>query len=925
MSYKRNVILPIKIIILTVFLISAFALSEARMKDDSHKLPYKTPSTTADPLNQTRVHNVGNMWLSITNYGQFGSQGGRSIRDGCTGLFAPSCQFPAGSGIEYLFTGAIWIGAVVNDTDTLVSVGFDGWQSVSEMNASSTVPLISRTTRPGGYRHGSCVTDYDSALAISELDFIGLYYDTITDPSIVGADPIDGPHRPLFMEVTQKSYSWSYDYAKDFVLFDFFIKNVGPTRLKNLFMGIYLDADVYNPDVEGGGFTDDVCGFRLAVTSTLGPPYEDTINVAWIGDNDGRTLSRQEGDVFQDNMSPTGVTGTRVVRSPSEDIQYSFNWWVSNANPGLDFGPWKQSNLVRRPNYFVPNGQSGTPESDRSKYFIMSNNEFDYDQLFAALAGIWEREGWVNQKQITPTNLADVADGFDTRYLLSFGPFTVDPDETLPLTLAYVAGKEFHVGPHDFDGYAATDSAAVFNFYDKLDFTAFGVNAQWASWVYDNPGVDTDNDGFSGKFRVIEGDTIYYTGDGVPDFKGPPPPAPPELSFESESGRVKLKWNGRETEEGADPFTNEVDFEGYRVMLSRTGLVTDYALLDSYDKIDYRLHYFDKVKRKWVYKLASLSLDSLITLFQQDDPCGGNRPCPFDTLSFCLDPNNCSDKDVLRWTRSHPYVYQATAKDTLVISPSFKIYTHTDPETGQQSKDSVYFDMQDWNQDLLQLKTLYKDTLNASKTGPDPAKIARRDSLLTGLIGPQDSILVDGEWIFRYYDYEYDIPGLAPSQPAYLAVTTFDYGNPLTNLASLETSALANSKLIYPIDSPQKAAASNKKVAVYPNPYKITEDYSNFPGSLDDPSLPAGRKIHFINLPPRYTIKIFTLAGDEVVTIRQGQSRTNNCAADDNPDDAHDTWCLLSNNSQAVVSGIYLFTVEAPGVKSQIGKLVIIK
>ncbi|OGC75931.1 MAG: hypothetical protein A2145_06645 [candidate division Zixibacteria bacterium RBG_16_40_9] len=112
---------------------------------------------------------------------------------------------------------------------------------------------------------------------------------------------------------------------------------------------------------------------------------------------------------------------------------------------------------------------------------------------------------------------------------------------------------------------------------------------------------------------------------------------------------------------------------------------------------------------------------------------------------------------------------------------------------------------------------------------------------------------------------------------------------------------------------------------VYPNPYKVTENYINFPGSGDDPSLPAGRKIHFFNLPPNYTIKIFTLDGDEIVTIRQGQPRTNNCAADVNKTDAEDTWCLLSNNSQAVVSGIYLYTVEAPGTKTQVGKLVIIK
>jgi len=905
MSYKKIRFLTLKILLTTIILISTFTQIEARLKSDNVKLPYKAPSAAADPLDELRVHNVGNMWLSITNYGQFGAETGRDIIDVCTREFAPSCQFPAGSGVEYLFIGAIWIGAVVNDTDTLVSVGADGWQSVqSEMHAPDNIPLTSRTIRPGGYQDGTCFSPF-SDLAVSELDYIGVYYDTVTNPSFVPSDPIDGPHKPLFLEITQKSYSWSYDYAKDFVLLDYFIRNVGAAKLSNLYMGIYIDADVYNPDIEGGGFTDDVCGFKLAVSSALGPPYEDTINIAWIGDNDGLTLNMIEGNppVFRDNMSPTGVTGTRVVQAPGqvEDIKFSFNWWVSNQNPPQDFGPWTQENFIKSPDYFPPNSQSGTPEGDHSKYFIMKNNEFDYDQLFSALD--WTSKGWMPPQN--PPIMPGIADGFDTRYLLSFGPFTINPDDTLPLTLGYVAGKEFHVAPTDFKSYSPTDSVAAYGFYDKLDFTAFAVNAQWVAWVYDNPGKDTDGDGYKGKYRIIPpppaigGDTVYYTGDGVPDFKGPPPPAAPDLFFETESGRVQLKWNGRVTEEGLDPFTNEADFEGYRVLLSRTGLITDFALLDSYDRIDYRLHYWDKGRKKWTYKLPSLTLDSLITLFQQDDPCLGLRPCPLDYLSFCLDPNNCTEVDVSRWTQKNPYVYQGTQKDPLVISSNLQI----------KAGDSLYFDIQDWNQGLVGLKTLYKDTLDALGK-------ARRDSLLSGLIGPSDD---------RYFDYEYDIPSLAPSQPVYLAVTTFDFGNPLTNLSSLETSALANSSLIYPIDSPQKAAALNKKVVVYPNPYKITENYINFPGSGDDPSFPAGRKIHFINLPPNYTIKVFTLAGDEVVTIKQGPTRTNNCAGDDNLTDGHDTWCLLSNNSQAVVSGIYLFTVEAPGVKTQVGKLVIIK
>jgi hypothetical protein len=44
----------------------------------------------------------------------------------------PQFEMPAGSGVEYLFAGAIWVGGVVG-TDTLVTVGADGWQNVTQL------------------------------------------------------------------------------------------------------------------------------------------------------------------------------------------------------------------------------------------------------------------------------------------------------------------------------------------------------------------------------------------------------------------------------------------------------------------------------------------------------------------------------------------------------------------------------------------------------------------------------------------------------------------------------------------------------------------------------------------------------------------------------------------------------------------------
>ncbi len=55
------------------------------------------------------VMNVGEVQMNITNFGLIGSYpGGRA-----TFSHAPSCQWTAGSGDEYLFAGGLWVGGVV--------------------------------------------------------------------------------------------------------------------------------------------------------------------------------------------------------------------------------------------------------------------------------------------------------------------------------------------------------------------------------------------------------------------------------------------------------------------------------------------------------------------------------------------------------------------------------------------------------------------------------------------------------------------------------------------------------------------------------------------------------------------------------------------------------------------------------------------
>ena len=180
--------------------------------------------------------------------------------------------------------------------------------------------------------------------------------------------------------------------------------------------------------------TDDICGFKRAIESPFGCGFIDTVNIAWIADNDGKT-SGQCQVTCPGAMDITGVTGTRVVRTPSDSLKYSFNWWVSNGDASQDFGP-RMAGTEDDP-FRDFGGFLGTPEGDRNKYYIMRHEEFDYDQLFSGLDHTGE--GWLPR-----TTNASIPDGFDTRYLLSFGPFDINPGEVLPISFAYVAGEGFH-------------------------------------------------------------------------------------------------------------------------------------------------------------------------------------------------------------------------------------------------------------------------------------------------------------------------------------------------------------------------------------------------------------------------------------------------------------------------------------------------
>ncbi len=193
----------------------------------------------------------------------------------------------------------------------------------------------------------------------------------------------------------------------------------------------------------------------------------------------GRLMAVQYDDLEDDDGPGPGTFAMRVVKTPValDQLRVSFR------------------NFDR--------GSGGDPETNSDKYDMISSGDID---PLSPEAGDW-------------------------RMLISFGAdatdgFTIRPGETLPITLAYIAGD---------------DTADI------------GVNAEWALAMYLN------------------------------DFQGPSAPDAPEYAIDVYSDRTRIRWKPN-AELSVDAITGDSDFEGYRIE-RRTGQV-DWQRLIEYDLID---------------------------------------------------------------------------------------------------------------------------------------------------------------------------------------------------------------------------------------------------------------------------------------------------------------------------------------------------
>lgn len=798
------------------------------------------------------IHNIGKFVLK-TNSASF--LGGKYIDERRDCLFNKrsfdlGAEYPKNSNIAMLAWGFIGVGGIL-DNDTIVNFGIGSYAPIFWKKYRSTLDPNS--------------PDFEGA--VSEQDYISVSVDNIFDPLYNPYNPIT--QKTLNIQVTNKSYSWSYEYAEDFVLFDIEIKNIGNRSIKNTYIGILLYFAVGYPNYNGSAGNDELSGFhKLNYSLNSCNNISENLLFMWGADNDGDPINGEYSDklTFINNeptKSATSVSGVFFLDHLSEkfqkNIKTSYNWWAYDKLLTFTFGPQSKEHFR-----FFDNHNISRPITHGDYYHILSNGEVDYDQIYTASISQYDPV-WTYPDQIYAK---DISKGqFLKSNILSVGPFDIPPGGVLKIPFAYVAGENFHTKPDNIDNLPDFPKS----YYKNLDFSDLAKNAQWARWIYDNPGVDTDGDGYSGSYticildsqfvndewKITAADTVWYSGDGVPDWKAAGPPPAPYFWLEPKLNGIKVRFNGSRSETEKDIFTRIADFEGYNIYLGRDERESSLSLVSSYDKKNYD---------KFVY---NSSVETYIV----------------DDIPMTLEQIRCAYADSCNDEFFEPLLYSRT-------SPLY----HNDS--------LIFFTKHSFNTEQSAITKVYPNAR-------DP-RLIDADSLVDA------DYTEDG--YFKFFEYEYTIENLLPSVGYWVNVTVFDFGSPKSGLKALESSKTLNIQQAYPLMQADELSGERKDVYVYPNPYRIDADYRSqgYEGRTEEdrPDYRV-RALNFANLPPKCEIKIFSLDGDLIRHLSHDIPNSD-------PTFSHERWNLITRNTQMIVSGLYYWTVEFPDGQVQMGKFVVI-
>jgi FlgD Ig-like domain len=374
------------------------------------------------------VHGIGDLRVHASNWGAIGSMPG----SGLPYSSAPSAEWPAHSGVQYLYVAGLWVGALVNGTPVV---------STSEYEIEFRPSADSRDTVyrayyriDGGARFPANPDDDRDGVADEDpLDGFDNDHDgkidedfaAISDQMLSRHFRDDDPvatnvypqHTPMHLDVREESYAFDEPDDDDFVGFTYIITNTGADTLRDAYIGMMADGDV-GRITRPNSFADDAAAVAT-VPVDLGAHGTRDVPFPYWYDADG------------DNGEAAGRCGFVLLDHTVDASGHS-------APSNVSLHTW------RRFSGSQAYEDGGDPTNDAERYEAMSSERID-----------------------APVALGDV------RTLMAVGPFPlILPGQSVTFTVALV------VTPGDFSNVAHAVQAYEGKWFDADDDPATGIDGR---------------------------------------------------------------------------------------------------------------------------------------------------------------------------------------------------------------------------------------------------------------------------------------------------------------------------------------------------------------------------------------------------------------------------------------------------------------
>ncbi|MGA9119101.1 MAG: hypothetical protein WB699_07010, partial [Bacteroidota bacterium] len=431
-------------------------------------------------LDGSNVHNVGELQMHVGNWGCFGSWPGSRYPFSQ----APSAQWPAGSGVEYLFAAGLWVGALKGGIPAVSTAAYAFEFRPNMVDAIDKIYRTSEGARGGNRppspdanddKDGATDEDWlngrdddgdgqidEDFAAVSKQMFSCWYTDD--QPIAVQIYP---EHNPLGLLVRQESYQWEEDRFDDFVGVEFHITNIGDDILEDVFIGFFADCDA-GPLETDNYYEDDATGHTATppLCTDLGPVMVDVAYTYDADGDNGATLGYFGVMFLGHTTDPTGETAPERVGIST----------YSNFSGSQTFE------------------EGGDPTNDFERYELLSQE-------------IIERNATVPR---------------DYRMLMSAGPFAeLVPESTLVFQTAFVCGEGLEGMISNASNAQLTFDGAWFNLDGNRLTGIDGRETPVVGPAPDPVAIDTCRVELRNPIPVPRGTTLWINNDCVreEDFK----------------------------------------------------------------------------------------------------------------------------------------------------------------------------------------------------------------------------------------------------------------------------------------------------------------------------------------------------------------------------------------------------------------------